>query len=126
MGIQQTYCPKGYQEVNMHRALQRILSRHSFPLFQGPLILHLDLSLYKTKMGKWKNVKGPAKSDIIEAKTIYNHDEGLGNIFTHTEEVTTFQFCNHEGENISGVAASRENLAGLHTCKFKNMHKIEM
>ena len=123
---------KGYQEVNMHNTLQRILSRHPFPLFQGPLILHLDLSLYKTKMGKWEN--GPSESEIVEAKTIFNHDEsqecgkwtplkcgleGWGNIYTPTAEVTTFQCCNQKGENIDGVASSRENMAVLHTCKFQ-------
>ena len=56
---------RGYQEVNMHNTLQRILSRHPFPLFQGPLILHLDLSLYSTKMGKWYDVNRPTESDII-------------------------------------------------------------
>ena len=125
---------KRHEEVSMHNTLQRILSKHPFLLFQGPLILHLDLSLYTTKMGRWEDINRPSESEMIEAKTIFNHNEsqecgkwtplkcgleGWGNIYTPTAEVTTFEFCNQEGENIDGVASSRENMAVLHTCKFQ-------
>ena len=33
---------KGYEPVSMHNTYKRILARHPFPLFQGPLVPGID------------------------------------------------------------------------------------
>ena len=120
----------------LHNSLQKILARHPFPLFQGPLIPPLDLKLYEVKMGREGNKRESEKREseiVMEAKTIFNHNEkqkcgkwtplksgleGWGNIFTTTSEVNTFKISNPENKNIDGAASSRESKAILYICNF--------
>ena len=40
---------KGYQEVRLHSSLLQILSKHPFPLQQGPFIPHLDCDAFSNQ-----------------------------------------------------------------------------
>ena len=64
---------KGYEPISMHNTHRRILAKHPFPFFQGPLIPGIDSVLYSVKTSS-ENVDCP-DSDILTAKTIFSHDQ---------------------------------------------------
>ena len=45
-GLSQPVIYRGYEEVKLHSSLQQILSKHPFPLRQGPFIPQLACTIY--------------------------------------------------------------------------------
>ena len=56
---------RGYKEVRLYKSLQQILSKHPFPLRQGPSIPQLECAPFSNQ----------TENEMLIAKTIFRHSE---------------------------------------------------
>ena len=130
---------KGYEPVVMQNSFKKILARHPFPLLQGPLILQLDLQLYRTKQTTERGGgrENYGESEILNAKTKFSHDdeqdcgkwtplksglEGWGVILNSESELDgkcgTYEVSNQNFKHIEGPASSKDDMNLLYTCQL--------
>ena len=119
---------RGYEEVRLYNSLQQILSKHPFPLQQGPSIPQLDCAAYSNE----------TENDMLIAKTIFNHSEsqecghwtpihsglnGWGILTENTPQMEsqceTFTVSQIEN-GIQGPASSKNDMNLLYTCQLQN------
>ena len=61
--------------VNLPRTLQYLMSKHSYPLSQGPVLLPIDCHVSE----KWEQLpKSKSISKVLSTKTTFSHDEKQG------------------------------------------------
>ena len=118
---------KGYQEVRLHSSLLQILSKHPFPLQQGPFIPHLDCDAFSNQ----------TENEMLTAKTMFSHCEsqecgkwtpiqsgldGWRTITPNTSQLKssceTYSVSNLE-KQIQGPASSKKDMNLLYTCQLQ-------
>ena len=127
-GWSQAVIYRGYKEVKLHSSLLQILSKHPFPLQQGPSIPQLDCAPFSNQ----------TETEMLIAKTIFSHSEsqecgewtplqsGLGgwgiiSPFTSLTESPCETFTvSRLGNGIQGAASSKKDMNLLYTCSLQN------
>ena len=112
----------------MGSSLEHILSKHSFPLLQGPSIPQLDCVIYGNK----------TPNEMLMAKTIFSHSEsqecgewtpiqsgldGWGNISTNTSQEKSqceIYTVSQLEKRIQGPSTSKKDRNLLYTCQLQN------
>ena len=141
-GLSSPVVIRGYEPVDMYNSYDKILARHPFPFFQGPLIVELDKSLNMVKKGRENvnrrtDITDISDSEIQAAKTIFVHStsqecgkwnplkcglQGWGNIAGSASEILSeskpYKVSRQDDTHLEGPASSRKNMSLLFICQL--------
>ena len=113
--------------VYMSNTLHKILARHPFPFYQGPLIIELEKSIRSL----WTEIPD---SVALNAKTQFSHDEsqacwkwtpmktgleGWGLVDNKVTEIESYEVSEEQTSSIFGPACSLQEMRWIYTCQLQ-------
>ena len=115
-----------YEPIEMHNTLHKILSKHPFPLFQGPLIPHLEKSFHDL----WNDTPD---SVALNAKTQFTHEEaqpccnwtpietglqGWGVVENTFKDIDSYHVAEGADIFVAGPSCSIDEMRVIYTCQL--------